>query len=197
MTPNDSGARAPKTPSAALEADMFALYSECAANVMYTTEAGERRKYRPNRYLQALRRAADAGGAEVVALAKRMVTGEPTRGFGYLVDAGRLDLTVEALVADAGKPYHHLFDSETVEAARQRLADAGYVVGEEPSAPGGLSGAIVRTEDGVAVELVTEITAEGTVRLHAGDRTETATGTLAAVRAYADLLAEAEAAARG
>jgi hypothetical protein len=36
------------------------------------------------------------------------------------VDPGALGartLTVEALVADSSKPYHHLFDPETVQAA--------------------------------------------------------------------------------
>jgi hypothetical protein len=47
---------------------------------------------------------------EVVEFVERVVTrDESTRGFGYLEEAGRLDLTVEALVADATKPFHSLF----------------------------------------------------------------------------------------
>jgi hypothetical protein len=36
------------------------------------------------------------------------------------------DLTVEALVADATKVYHHLFSASTVAIAERRLADHGY-----------------------------------------------------------------------
>ena len=41
------------------------------------------------------------------------------------------------------------------------------------------------------------MTTDGAVLLHAGEYTERADGTLAAVRAFVGLLAEAEAAARG
>jgi len=44
-----------------------------------------------------------------------------TDGFSDLMGVGRADLTVEWLVADASKPYHHMFDAETVAIARERL----------------------------------------------------------------------------
>lgn len=56
---------------------------------------------------------------------ERLVTREdPTRGFGYLEEAGRLDLTAEALVVDSSKPYHGLFSQEAIDASAARLAAA-------------------------------------------------------------------------
>jgi hypothetical protein len=136
----------------------------------------------------------------VIAYVTRMVLAdEPSRGFGYLADANRLDLTLEAMVADPSKPYHHLFDPETVQAAISRLDDYGYTVLAGPSGAGteALAMAVVRTESGIAVELTVEMTTDGHVLLHAGEHTERADGTLAAVRAFVGLLAQAEAAAQG
>src|SRR3954454_15180222 len=135
MTPQDlDGSGTPIEPIDALKQDLFGIYYGAGRNVTYTAESGKLRAYWPNRYLQALKRAVEVGDAEVVAYVTRMVlSDEPSRGFGYLADSNRLDLTVEALVADSSKPYHHLFDPETVQAAIDRLADHGYTVaaGEE------------------------------------------------------------------
>ena len=181
----------------ALKADLFALYHEAGRNVTYLAESGETRKYWPNRYLQALKRAVDDSDAEVLAYVRRMVMSDtPSRGFGYLTTGGRLDLTVEAVVADPSKLYHHLFDEEMVRAAVARLAEHGYTVdGLEPG-PGGLAGeAVVETGDGFAVELTVEITRGGVVLLHAGELIESVDGTLGAVRVFVGLLAQAQAAA--
>jgi hypothetical protein len=193
-------ARASNEPLDALKVDLFDIYDGAGRNVTYTAESGKVRPYWPNRYLQALKRAIDVGDAEVIAFVTRLVlSDEPSRGFGYLADADRLDLTVEALVADPSKPYHHLFAADTIQAAVDRLAEYGYSTGGQPSASGtdSLASALVRTEDGVAVELVVELTADGDVFLHTDDRTVRADGTLAAVSAFVGLLAQAEAAVEG
>jgi hypothetical protein len=118
-----------------LIADLLAIYTLAGQEVTYVTDKGERRKYWPHRYLQAVRRAIDKN--EVLEFVERLVTrGESTRGFGYLQDAGRLDLTVEALVVDEEKPYHHLFSKEAIEASAARLAEAKGVIGRQVEANG-------------------------------------------------------------
>jgi hypothetical protein len=106
--------------------DLLAIYTKAGREVTYVTEAGEPRAYWPNRYLQAVRRAIDKD--EVVGFVERLVTRDDvTRGFGYLQDAGRVDLTVEALVVDEAKPYHHLFNEEAVLSSQARLLEASDV----------------------------------------------------------------------
>jgi hypothetical protein len=198
MTQHSDGDGASIEPIDILKRDLFSIYSEAGRNVTYTAESGKVRAYWPNRYLQGLKRAVEAGDAEVIIYVRRMVLAdEPTRGFGYLADADRLDLTVEAFVADSSKPYQHLFDPETVQAAVNRLNDYGYRIRPSKDVTETLSTAVVHTESGVAVDLTVEITTDGDVLMHAGDYTERADGTLAAVRAFVGLLAQAEAAAHG
>lgn len=74
--------------------------------------------YRPTRFLQGLRRAAEA--ADPVPFVTR-VCRKQTPGFDVILEAGRRDLTLEALVADESKPYHDLFSDETRRLARERL----------------------------------------------------------------------------
>jgi hypothetical protein len=190
----------PVDPMETLKGDLFSLYYSAGRNVRYVADSGEDRAYWPNRFLQALRKAVEVGDAEVLAYARRMVmSDDPSRGFGYLDAADRLDITVEALVANPKKRYHHLFDGEMVDAAIARLAAHGYTV---PGAGDALpkdtlsAAAIVETPDGFAVELTVEVARDGLVRMHAGDLSEPADGTLGAVRAFVHLLAQADAAAR-
>jgi hypothetical protein len=106
----------------ALERDLFDIYLTAGREVKYLTEGDERRPYWPNKYRQALQRAINAH--EVPFFVSMLMEGpEPSRGFLYLKDAGRLDLSVEALVADASRPYHSMFSKEAVSAARARLAE--------------------------------------------------------------------------
>jgi hypothetical protein len=110
-----------------LEDRLFQIYHRAGREVTYVTASGDRRKYWPKRYLQALRRAVDEGDDALIAFVGRLVTtNAPSRGFGYLFDQDRLDLTVEAVVADERPPYHRLFDSDVVDAARRRLAEHSY-----------------------------------------------------------------------
>lgn len=106
-----------------LIAHLLAIYTSAGQEVTYQDKQGKVRPYWPNRYLQAVRRA--IAEDEVVEFVERIVTRDgATRGFGYLQDANRLDLTVEALVADDTQPYHSLFSPEAVEQARSRLVAA-------------------------------------------------------------------------
>src|SRR5918911_200334 len=93
---------------------LFAIYFRAGREVKYVTESGERRSYWANRYMQALKRAVEqeASGDQraIVDFVERLVMQpEPSRGFHYLRGANRLDLSVEAHVADASQPYHGLF----------------------------------------------------------------------------------------
>jgi hypothetical protein len=199
MSDNKTGADGGANPMEALKKALFELYYLAGRNVTYVADSGERRAYWPNRYLQSYKRAVAEGDAEILAYIVRMVTSdEPSRGFGYLKDAGHLDFTVEALVADPARPWHHLFDGDVVQAARDRLAANGYrLVAGAPTKPAGLSNALLSTDDGMAVDLTVEVTRDGDVLLHAGEYTKRAEGTLGAVSAFAGLLAQAEAAAVG
>jgi len=104
------------------------IYARAGREVTYVTDAGERRPYWANRYLQALKRAIREGTLEaLVKFVEDLVTrDEPSRGFFYLKDAGHLDLSVEALVLDESQPFHELFSAEAVEASRVRLEEHGY-----------------------------------------------------------------------
>ena len=195
------GSEPPVDPMEALKTDLFAIYYDAGRSVRYVADSGAERAYWANRYLQALKRAVDIGDAEVVALIRRMVMSEePSRGFGYIAAADRLDLTVEAKVADPARPYHHLFDAELVRAAEDRLADYGYAVSAGPSGrpPGGLAGAAVaETPDGFSVEVTVHVARDGGVTVSSADVTERVDGLLGAVSTFTRLLAQAHAAAAG
>lgn len=76
--------------------------------------------YRPNRFLQTLRRI-DDGTADAVTTATNLCRRQST-GFDVLLVNDQPQLTVEALVVDDSKSYHHLFSSETKALATARLA---------------------------------------------------------------------------
>ncbi len=110
---------------ASLTEALFGIYASAGREVYYLTDKGERRPYWANRFRQALQRAVEEDN--VVGFVERLVhRPEPSRGFGYLNLAGRLDLSVEAVVVEH---YSDLFSSDVVEAARQRLRDHGYEPG--------------------------------------------------------------------
>jgi len=72
------------------------------------------------RYLEMLRRDGDA-----VKTAERLINSEPTSGFIWLVEHGKLDWSVEALVVN-NPEYHQLFEDKVINRARRRLSDCGY-----------------------------------------------------------------------
>lgn len=110
---------------ASLTKALFAIYAIAGREVYYVTDKGETRPYWANRFRQALQRAVEQD--DVVGFVERLVQQpDPSRGFGYLNLAGRLDLSVEAVVTEQ---YPQLFSSEVVKAARERLRDHGYEPG--------------------------------------------------------------------
>ena len=112
----------------ALVEALFKLYSDAGTEVTYVTDDGRTLAYWPKRYLQALRRAVEEDS--VLGFVEGLVMREPSRGFGYLHDANRLDLTVEAVVVEK---FPELFPSDVVEAAKERLLDYEYQPKPSPS----------------------------------------------------------------
>jgi hypothetical protein len=105
--------------------DLWSIYFTAGRDVTYVTPSGAKRAFWARRYRMELELAIESQKA--VEFAERLVRrAEPSWGFERLRRAGRLDLTVEALAADPGKPYHELFDPEAVRSARDRLKAAGY-----------------------------------------------------------------------
>lgn len=80
------------------------------------SEAG----YRATRFIEMVNR---EGG---LATAKRLINApRPSEGYTHLYERGRLDLTVEALVAGQPK-WHVLYTAEDLKNARKRLSAFGY-----------------------------------------------------------------------
>src|SRR3954452_16734026 len=78
--------------------------------------------YNPSYYKRGLQNAIDRGGVAVADYVRRYLYKPSSDGYKKLEDADSLDLACEALVADAGKPYAHLFSDGDRLAARTRLA---------------------------------------------------------------------------
>ncbi len=95
--------------------DLLTLHDEIVA-ARLPGSAG--RAYRPTRFKQALDKACAANNPVpfVANFCRRT-----TEGFDVIAAAGASGLAVEALVVDASKPYHDLFDTSTVETSARRL----------------------------------------------------------------------------
>jgi tetratricopeptide (TPR) repeat protein len=78
--------------------------------------------YNPAYYKRGLQNAIDRGDLEVAEYVRRYVYKAPSDGYKKLAAADSLDLACEALVADADKPYAHLFTDADRAAASKRLA---------------------------------------------------------------------------
>jgi tetratricopeptide (TPR) repeat protein len=78
--------------------------------------------YNPSYYKRGLQAAIDRGGLAVADYIRRYLSKPPSDGYRKLEDANSLDLACEALIADADKPYAHLFTDAERTAARDRLA---------------------------------------------------------------------------
>lgn len=109
---------------------LFKLYSDAGTEVTYVTEDGRTLAYWPKRYLQALRRAVEQ--EDVIGFVEGLVTRDASRGFGYLADAGRLDLTVEAVIVER---FADLFPQKIINAAESRLLEHGYSPDTSAPAP--------------------------------------------------------------
>jgi hypothetical protein len=111
------------SPNDSLQHDLFQIYHTCGLEVTYVGEDGKTRRYWPKRYLQALQRAVEQN--DIIGFVERLVSrDDAARGFGYLAEANRLDLTVEWLVMDEKRAYHHLFTEDAVISATARLMEA-------------------------------------------------------------------------
>ncbi len=89
-------------PLEVLKSDLSSIYSRAGAEVRYETEAGNVKPYWAYRYKQSLNRAIHTG--RIIEFVNDLVEApDPSRGFFVLRAAGRLDLSLEALVADDGE----------------------------------------------------------------------------------------------
>ena len=78
--------------------------------------------YNPAYYKRGLQNAIDRGELAVADYVRRYVYKSPSDGYKKLQEADSLDLACEALVADAKRPYAHLFTDADRAAASKRLA---------------------------------------------------------------------------
>lgn len=109
----------------ALYQDLLSIYARAGAEVTYETDDGQIKPYWAKRFLQAVKRAEK--NDDLVGFVDRLLRPkQPSRGFLILKKAGRLDLTVEALVIDSRKSYYREIPLELIAIARQRLAEHGY-----------------------------------------------------------------------
>jgi hypothetical protein len=98
-----------------LLADLYGIYEATVAEDMITPKG---HLYRPTRFLVGINRARDTGDPfELVSRLCRRQTG----GFDIILEHDQAQLTVEALVMDKDKSYHHLFTRRTKELAGERL----------------------------------------------------------------------------
>ena len=118
----------------ALYQDLLSIYARAGAEVTYETDDGKIKPYWAKRFLQAVKRSEK--NDELFEFVGRLLSpDQPSRGFLILKKAGRLDLTVEALVIDPEKPYHGEIDFDLIATARRRLADHGYGEAFKASSP--------------------------------------------------------------
>lgn len=146
---------------------LFAIYSRAGAEVTYISDRGERRAYWANRFRQALQRAVE--NDEVLAFVERLVTeGEPSRGFFYLKEAGRLDLSVEALVVEQ---FPGMFSDSVVEAAKARLVGNDYQPTVDANAATATGtgpitlGELLKAHAGESVDVRVTVARDGTLSL--------------------------------
>lgn len=92
-------------------------------------------QYRPTRLLVAINEAR-AGERDPVNVVSNTIR-KHTDGLDILLQAGRVDLTLEWLVLDGSQPFHDLFSARSIDIARARIEqyrEAGYQV-PEPGTP--------------------------------------------------------------
>jgi hypothetical protein len=79
-----------------------------------------KKPYHPTRFGQAIERRADDGEG-LVKYVRTKIQGPPSDGYDALIEAGRPDLTVEAVVADPDAPWASEFTDDERLAATERL----------------------------------------------------------------------------
>ena len=109
-------------PLQALYDDCVNLYRRTAAEVTYVWPSGKVGPYWARRFQQKIKRDhEDTTPSRIVESVSEMVSKPAPQGFGIIEEAGRLDLSLELLVLDEGKSYHHLFGPEVITAAAERM----------------------------------------------------------------------------
>jgi hypothetical protein len=101
-----------------LYADSMEIYERARKEVMIPRADGRRQRYAAVRYRKQIQDGYAQGN--LVEVIGRVVR-RRTQGYGHLEAAERPDLMVETLVLDNHRPYHHLFPTATVAAARERM----------------------------------------------------------------------------
>lgn len=159
----------PREAVEALTRDMLAIYERCGREVTYRPreDSTAEKKYWPRRYYQRLKSCIRTGHvfdfAELLANAS-----QPSRGFSILKDAGRLDLTLEALITDDSKPYHLYFTDEAFEKARGRLTEhAGRPSVPPVPPPSGERSGMVQLKPGDTLYLRVEVGPGGELKVTA------------------------------
>ena len=111
-----------------LYADAMQIYERARGEVMIPRSDGTWQKYAAVRYMQQIERGREDG--LLVPTIARIIK-KPTSGFHHLRAANRPDLMLETLVLDTTKPYHRFFTRNTVETARRRMREFGYLAPNE------------------------------------------------------------------
>lgn len=101
-----------------LYADAMEIYERARREVTIPRKDGRSQRYAANRYRQQIQKA--YAERQLVDAIGRIVR-RRTQGFGHLEAAGRHDLMLETLVLNGQKPFHRLFPSATVQAAKARM----------------------------------------------------------------------------
>lgn len=109
---------------ALLYEDAIEIYERARTEVDIPRSDGTQQKYAAVRYKQQVDTGWEKG--EIVPTIAKIVR-KPTLGFGHLEHAERPDLMVETLVLNDAKPYHRFFTAKTVETARRRMQERGFL----------------------------------------------------------------------
>jgi hypothetical protein len=104
--------------------DALEIYERAREEVTIERSDGKQQKYAAVRYRRQIEEGWE-NRALVPTIAK--IVRKPTLGFGHLENAGRPDLMVETLVLNERKPYHRFFTEKTIQAARARMREHGFL----------------------------------------------------------------------
>jgi hypothetical protein len=105
--------------------DAMNIYEVARHEVLIPRSDGRQQRYAAVRYKQQIEAVEDNKPLLVTVVAG--IIKKRTSGFDYLAAADRPDLMLETLVLDTRKPYHRFFTSSTIETARNRMKDLGYL----------------------------------------------------------------------
>lgn len=104
--------------------DAMEIYERARQEVTIDRSDGRQQKYAAVRYRKQIQ---DGWEKQALVPAIARIVRKPTLGFGHLEKAERPDLMVETLVLNRKKPYHRLFTAKTIEVARDRMIERGFL----------------------------------------------------------------------